>query len=553
MSTAQQAELSTPEAPAATAAVLSQLPAPDRDTRVEPDVALYATPASTSGDDWTQPVHKKSVIGRNIAALLGSQMVTWAIALVVAVIVPRYIGPDGVGQLRLGEAIWAVAIVLAELGTSMLLTIEFAQSPPRGFAMLRPVIGLRLFGATLATLGVFVFAVIAGYTADTILIIGLVGVGCLALMLGEAARVSLYGLQWMTATARIDVIGKALIAVLSIVVLVLGGRTAALAVAGVVASVVITTLFFRTLLSRRADTAPAELPSRTGVLRRSSPFFFGSVVLAAYTSLDVVVLSLIATQEEIGWYALAATLMGTLLFLPSTVMTSVFPAVAQTKGEDAAALPGLVARAFRSNLLVAVPVGIGTVVIAESLVTMLFGSEFAGSGPVLAVGGIVVMLMFETMLIGGVARAIGRVRIFNVAITLALFLTIPLDLVFVSWTREAFDNGAIGGAISYVCTEFMILVVLIWKVCPTLLSRATLVRVLKCAAAGAALFVVAWPLREAFIAVPVLAGALAYVVAVIVLRIPDDSEREYIHKAWTRVRKGATLRRRGPLANEAPR
>jgi O-antigen/teichoic acid export membrane protein len=552
MTAVQHAEISTP---AATAAELFHFPAPDRHTRVERDVALYSTPAPDTADGRIQPVRRKSVIGRNIAALLGSQVATWAMALVVAVIVPRYLGPDGIGQLRLGEAIWAVAVVLAELGTSMLLTIEFAQSPPRGFAMLRPVIGLRLFGATFATLGVFIFALIAGYPADTIVIIGIIGVGFLVAMLGEAARVSLYGLQWMTATARIDVIGKALIGVLSIVVLLLGFRTVGVAVVGVIASVVMAALFFRALLSRReARPAPAGMPGRGSVMRRSSPFFFGSVVLAAYTSLDIVVLSLIATEEEIGWYALAATLMGTLLFLPSVIMTSVFPAVAQAKGEDAAALPGLVARAFRSNLLLAVPIGIGTVVVADSLVTLLFGSEFAGSGPVLAVGGIVVMLMFETMLIGGVARAVGQVRVFNIAITVALLLTIPLDLVFVSWTRDAFDNGAIGGAISYVCTELLILAILIWKVCPTLLVRATLVRVVKCAAAGAALFLVAWPLREGFIAVPVLAGAFAYIAAVIVLRIPDDSEREYLRKAWTRVRsKAAALRRRGPMANEAPR
>jgi O-antigen/teichoic acid export membrane protein len=499
------------------------------------------------------PVVTHSVIGRNIAVLLSSQVVTWSLALILTIVVPRYLGPSGVGQLRLGVAIWAIATVFGELGTTMVVTLEFARDPASGFAMLGPVVRLRVLGGLLGMFGVLAFVVIAGYDLETCIIVGIVGLGLIALMFADVARAGLFGFQWMSVTARTDVITKVVTVAVVVGVLLAGGGTAAVAGAMGVPAVLCVVLLFRALYSRRDRSVPAvPRPPAASVLQKSSPFFYSSLITAAYSSLDVVIISLVATQEEIGWYAVAATLMGTLLFLPNAIVTSLFPALAKAHDESSNAASDLMGRALRTALIVAVPISFGTIVIADPLVTMLFGQDFAPAGPVLATGGIVLLLMFLTILVGGVARATGKVTVFNVAVTIATVLTIPLDLVFVPWTRDRFGNGAIGGALSFLVTELLILVVLVWKVTPALVERRTVVRTVKCLIAGSAIIVAAWPLRTQFIAIPVIAGSIAYGVMVFVLRIPDEDERQLAHRMWSRFRSlGPARRRPSSFANEA--
>jgi O-antigen/teichoic acid export membrane protein len=510
------------------------------------------SPTDPSSAAVAAPV-KHSVIGKNIAVLLGSQAVTWSLALILTIAVPRYLGPSGVGQLRLGAAVWAIATVFGELGTTMVVTLEFARDPRSGFAMVAPVVRLRILGAILGAIGVLVFVVIAGYDLETCVIVGIVGLGLIALMFGDVARAALFGFQWMSVTARTDVITKIVTVAVVVGVLLGGGGTAVVAAAMVVPAVLCAVLLFRAMYSRRdpAKSAVAR-PTERSVLRKSSPFFYSSLVTAAYGSLDVVIISLVATQEEIGWYAVAATLMGTLLFLPNTIVTSLFPALAQAHDENVGSATELMGRALRTALIVAVPISFGTIVIADPLVTMLFGQAFAPAGPVLATGGMVLLLMFLTILIGGVARATGKVAVFNVAVTIATILTVPLDLVFVPWTRDRFDNGAIGGALSFLVTELLILIVLVWKVTPELVERRTAVRLVKCLVAGSAIVVAAWPLRTQFIAVPVIVGIVVYTVMVFVLRIPEPDERELARRLWSRIRSVGSAGRRPPsFANEA--
>ena len=129
-------------------------------------------------------------------------------------------------------------------------------------------------------------------------------------------------------------------------------------------------------------------------------------------------------------------------------------------------------------------------------------------------------------------------------------MTIPLDLVLVPWTRDQFHNGAIGGALSYIVTELLVLIVLVWKVAPILTHRPTVVRVLKCMLASAAILV-AWPLRDVFILVPVAVGSIAYFAMVLLLRIPDAEERQMAHRLWMRIRSGGRARPEPSMTSEA--
>ena len=185
--------------------------------------------------------------------------------------------------------------------------------------------------------------------------------------------------------------------------------------------------------------------------------------------------------------------------------------------------------------LFSVPIGLGTFVIADPVVRLLYGPKFDGAGPVLAVFGLVLILTYQTILLGQYAIATGRQRLWNMVLGIAIPITIVFDVVMVPVMHERYDNGAIAGALAYIITEGLMVTVGIWKLAPELASRVLVRRVVVCLAAGGTLVAWAWPLRDTFIAFPIVAGAVGYVLVLAWLRPFEPHERVLVDRLVSRL------------------
>jgi hypothetical protein len=124
-------------------------------------------------------------------------------------------------------------------------------------------------------------------------------------------------------------------------------------------------------------------------------------------------------------------------------------------------------------------------------------------------------------------------------------LTVPLDLVFVPWADRNFDNGAIGGALAFVVTEVMMLVMGLWWVAPYLLNRRTMSRVARILFAGALLLLATWPTRNSSIVLTAVVGAVVYPVAIFAMRVPSDDEMAMLRRVTSRVLPAGVSKRIG--------
>jgi O-antigen/teichoic acid export membrane protein len=259
-----------------------------------------------------------------------------------------------------------------------------------------------------------------------------------------------------------------------------------------------------------------------------------SIALVLYMQLDVVLMSFFVSDIEIGWYGQADALFSTLLFVPTIMMTSLFPRQVRQFADDPDAADHILEQGFRTLMLVAIPIGLGVAVVSDEVVRIFYGDRFSGTGPVLAVYGVVLMIMFETILLGQHAISSGRPNFWLVLMILGIVMTVPLDVLFIPWTEDRFDNGAIGGALSYVATELMMLVLALWKLAPHLISKSSAVRLLKCLAAGAALVAASWPLRQRSLPLTIPSGAIAYVAVLLATRPFDPVEKDLIRRSMSR-------------------
>ena len=157
--------------------------------------------------------------------------------------------------------------------------------------------------------------------------------------------------------------------------------------------------------------------------------------------------------------------------------------------------------------------------IANPLVALIFGPEFANSGPILAVLGVVLILTYQNILIGHFLISMDRQNVWTKVMVVATIATIPLDMVLIPWCEATFGNGALGGAISFGLTELSMMLVGLYLLPAGALTRANLWTALRIMVAGSVMALVVWRFDNLFIAIPVFLGVVSYLTVVLLLRI----------------------------------
>jgi O-antigen/teichoic acid export membrane protein len=460
-------------------------------------------------------------IAKNATVMMASQLVTWSLALLLTIFLPRYLGAANLGKLNFAGSMWAIVTVFVIFGMDTLLTKEIARMPARAVRLFGNTIvlriGLQLLGYLALTIYLWLFR--DRYPPGTLLVVYIVGLSTLVWQLNSACQAVLQGLERMEYISLADVAGKLTNTLICIAVLLAGFGVYAIAAVGVLAALVSFGVQF-TAVRRLAGPLKLrfERPEAARMMRASFPYFLSSVFLVIYMQVDIIIISLLVNERAVGWYGAADQLFGTFLFIPTVFITAVFPALSRMYETAADALPRLMRKSWDLLILVAIPIGLGLVVIAGPLVVLLFGPEFAPSGPILALMGIVLILTYQNILLGRFLIATDRQRSWTVVMAAAAIASVPLDLLLVPWCQRQFGNGAIGGALSFIVTELGMNIVGLW-----LLPRGSLgwsnVRVAASGlAAGLVMVAVVWPLRTYFLGLPIVVGAVVYLALIVILR-----------------------------------
>jgi len=476
-------------------------------------------------------------LGRNMSMLLLSQIATWSISLTLLVLEPRFLGAEAIGRFQITAAVWAIAGAFAAFGTDAVITLSIARDRSSAQAVIGPAILGRtaLFAITSIAVAIVVGL---GFGREWAIVFVLLGLGAFALNLAAVAEEALRGFEDLVLPSRATIIFKFVGAGTVIIALLLGGDIVAVAAINAAASFLYTFVLFRYLGRYTSLRFRWSAREAIEVLRRGIPFFLGGLIVIVYLELDSIVIAVLIDEVQVGWYAAADRLLASSLFIPTAVMSALLPVLARVGEDDPDEARLLAGQGFRTLLLFSLPIGVGLAIISSSLARLLFGSEFAESGPVLAAFAFVLMIMFQTILLGQYAIAVGREKFFFSLLAIAVVASVPLDLLLVTWTSNEYDNGAIGGALAYIVTEGFVLIVATVVLVPDVLDRRLVVRIVKCVLAAGVMAAAVWPLRNAFPLVPIAVGGVVYGVALLALRTLDDREQRLVGGVVWRITRG---------------
>jgi O-antigen/teichoic acid export membrane protein len=453
---------------------------------------------------------------------------TVGLGIVAAALMTRHLGVVDFGRYVTVVSIVTVAIGMSDVGMSNIGVREYSvrEGTDRDRTM-RNVLGLRIALTGVAVLLAVGFSAIADY--PRVIVVGTVvaALGFVLTTVQHSLAVPLSAGLRLGWVAAIDVIRQAgLLAVVAGLVLSGAGLLAFLAAPIPIGLALVALTAW--LVWGSIPFVPAFRPRAWGrLLRLVLPYAAASAVGAVYVSLVVVITSLVASQEETGYFGAAFRVFSVLSAIPALLVTSAFPVLARAARDDPERLRYALQRLWDTGLVLGAGAAMLTAVGAPVAIDVVAGADFEPSVSVLQIQAGALFASFFVAIWGFALLSLAAYRSLLIANALALLLAGGLALALAPVYGA--DGAAVATLVGEVGLAVALAVQLMWarkdfRVERDLLPRVALAALL----AGAVVFIPGLPdLGD------LLVAGLVYAVAVVVLRaVPDE--------IW------AALRRREP-------
>lgn len=406
-------------------------------------------PAAVPADD---------VIGSSAAgpaALRGSAIrslgyaATVLLSLVSAPLLIRHLGISAFGRYTTVVALVTIVGGLTDGGLLSIALREWATRTGEDRAlMLRGLLGIRLeLTAAGVVIGVL-FALVAGYP-DAMAVGALIaGIGMGLQVVANLVTVALQGDLRFGWAAIIDITRQSVATVLIVALVILGAGLVPFF--GVTIPSGIATLgLAAALVRRRMPLVPRfRGDHHWPLLRDTLPYAAAIAVSTLYFRVTIVVMSLIASPRQTGYFATSFRVTEVLVGVPAIAVGTVFPVLARAAREDDKERFAYAARRiFELAMVAGVGVALVIVLIAPFAVDVLAGRAGAPAVPVLQIQGLSLIATFMAAASAFLLLSVRRNRSMLAASCIAFTANLVLTLVLVPIAQ------ARGAAIAAVAAE----------------------------------------------------------------------------------------------------
>lgn len=430
----------------------------------------------------------------------------------------RHLGVEDGGRYVTVLALISIVAGLTDVGLTSIGVRELAvrEGPDRD-RVLRSVIGLRIALTSAGVAVAVLFAMVAGYS--DVLVIGtlLAGVGLIVQNVQTTLSIPLLvdlRLGWVTA---LDLV-RQVVTVSAIVALVLTGATLlpffAIPVPAAFVALALTVLLVR----RDIPVLPSFDRAEWVVLVRDVlPFAAATAIASIYFRLAIVMLSLISTARQTGYFGAAFRVVEVLVVVPQLVVQGAFPIFARAARDDHARLAYAVQRTFEACAVLGGALAVSLVLGAEFVIEVVAGPEFGPAADVLRIQALTVLVVFAAVPWSYAMLSLRRHRAI-LAVTL-LALTLNAALVAILGSAYGAEGAAVGTLLADAASFVASGIYLAWKA-PAMRPQVGVLARIGLALAAAAVLMVVPGLTPAL---RMAIGTAVYAIAALAVRaIPPE-------------------------------
>jgi O-antigen/teichoic acid export membrane protein len=462
--------------------------------------------------------------GAGPAALRGGMVKTGGyvagllLGLISGPLIIRHLGIVEFGRYMTVVSIIGLVGGLTEGGLNAIGQREWGRtSGDERWTAMRDLLGMRLVLSGVGAAVAVAFTIIAGYGSP--IVWGTVGAG-IALLLHAPQlflSVSLQGdlrFGWVTLT---DLLRQALTVITLVVLVILGAGLVPILWASIPAGI-LGLILAAALVHGRMPLRPAFHWARwRPVLRDAAPYAIAIAVGVAYFRAAMLIVSLVSSDDQTGYFATSFRIVELLLGIPTVVLGAAFPILVHASANDEERFAAALGRILELALVVGVLFSLVTALAAPVLIHVLAGSGFDPSVPVLRVQAIALAANFVGVAAGYGLLSAGRNRDILLANAVGLSCAVALNLGLAS------ASGAQGAAYATAAAEWILTATMLAALAlrrPEILTATRDVPFVVLALTAALL--VALPVSWPGVVTPIVGGAAFIGVLVATRRFPPE-------------------------------
>jgi O-antigen/teichoic acid export membrane protein len=414
---------------------------------------------------------------RNALQLGGSLLLTYSIAFAVRILLPRHLGPEAFGRFNWADSFSAAFFVITTLGIDTYIRKEVTLRPAHASDFFGGTVVLRL-GMTVLCLGAL--SLVMAHTGEPPEVRGLVYVFAIAqllIALNTTLAALLHARGSVGGLSVSNVVGKLAWGGGLLSVMVLGAPLPWLAVPLVVSE---TLKLGASLWLARVHLGlrfRVDMAATRAVLRASLPYYLTGAALAAHGRTDVMLLGILASKQEVGYYGAAWGIAGLVLLITPIFGWVLMPLMSRAAARSQEELSALVRRTLEGCLAFTLPIMLALGLGAELWIELLFGEGYAPGAFALRILAPLFVLTYTNMVSSTWLTLANQAWTVTFTAVLGMVVNPLLNWLLILPCLEAWGpaGGAAGTALAMILTDMLVMAIMFRRMGRQAVDRRTLV------------------------------------------------------------------------------
>lgn len=371
-------------------------------------------------------------IAKNTLVLLVAQIVSMGFGFFYILYTARYLGTEGFGVLSFALAFTGIFGVFADFGLNTLITREVARDKSLASKYLGNVVVMKVF-LTIITFCLIALAInLLGYQEQTIKVVYLI-----ALSIIFTAFVGMFN-SIFQAYEKMEYISVG--RVLNSVLMLAGALIAinqSYSVVGfasiyfIVSAIALGYSFVVCLWKFVFPKIEIDFEFWKPTIKEALPFFLAAVFSVIAFRIDMVMLSMMKGDMVVGLYSAAYRFMEILMFIPAMFIASIYPVLSNFHVSSKESLKYAYQKSFKYLALLGLPIAVGTTILADKIILLIYGSEFNNSVIGLQVLIWTIPIIFLTYMFGTMLASINRQDMILKILSICMLLNIVINFILI--------------------------------------------------------------------------------------------------------------------------
>jgi len=452
-----------------------------------------------------------ALIARNSVILVAVEVIAKILGMLVFVWMARTVGARELGIYGFAISLCSIAALLPRFGFERYVQREVPRKPQDFPVIWATILSIKLPLCIPASLVVLAVLWITGSdpAKTTITLLILAAMLLCDFLWFHAACFRAFQRAPYEAYARMLFSG--VYVSLSFIALRAGLGVTGIAVALILAAIAAVSFSVRLLHYRIYPlTFAVDRSSFRRVITTCVPFFLLMLIVMIHSQFDVLLLSFLADDYQVGIYVAAMKIFETTSLIPAGIMGAVLPALSRDWSISKAAFSGTFATSFRYLTVIGLPIAAGGSLCATGLLSLLYGSQYNDSGAVLTILIWTVIFSFWNHLLFTAMIAMDRERPLIYISLGGVLMNLALNLVLIP------RLGAIGSSIAMVGAQAFLMAITVPPVFAAVpKGREIAISLLRPCLCTALMLGTLWTMQTTPVIVRILVAMVVYSLAIL--------------------------------------